>query len=529
MSRPSVGGAGASRAGVRTYKVTRVGEAAMNHPSSNANDPTTAGSLPGGTPQPAALQWDAESDLMLARAARHAMRFRRELPERPHRPEKTFAEMRATFAAPLPEVGSGGQAVIDELVELSEPGLSAMAGPRFFGWVIGASHPVGVAADWLTSAWGQNTGSHTGTPAAAACEEVAANWLLELLDLPREASVGFVTGTSVAHITCLAAARGAVLRRVGWDVEAQGLFGAPPIRVLVGEDAHTSVFAALQVLGLGHNRVVRIPTDEAGRMLIPAFAAALEDADGPVIAIAQVGQINTGASDPLPALAALAHRRGAWLHVDGAFGLWARACPDLAKLADGVELGDSWAVDGHKWLQMPYDCGFAIVRDAEAHRRAMTMTASYLPQVAEGERNPSYFVPELSRRARGFATWAMIRALGRAGIADMVARHCRIARRMAAVLAAEPGIAVLNKIELNQAVIRFGAAEPDERGDALTQRVIERIQADGICFAGGAQWKGLWVMRLSVISWFTTDDQADRALAAIIAAWRAVQAEAPNI
>jgi glutamate/tyrosine decarboxylase-like PLP-dependent enzyme len=470
-------------------------------------------------------RWDVASELMLMRAAEHATRFRRTLAERRHTPQANYPEMREAFAAPLPETGCDGAAVIDELADLAEPGLSAMAGPRFFGWVIGASHPVGVAADWLTSAWGQNTGSHTGTPAAAACEEVAANWLLELLDLPRESSVGFVTGTSVAHFTCLAAARGAVMRRVGWDVEAQGLFGAPQIRVLVGEDAHTSVFSALQILGLGYDRVVRIPTDEAGRMLVDRFAAALENAVDPVIAIVQAGQINTGACDPLPALAALARRHGAWLHVDGAFGLWARACPEMAKLAEGAELADSWAVDGHKWLQLPYDCGFAIVRDSEAHRRAMTMTASYLPQVAEGERNPSYFVPELSRRARGFATWAMIRTLGRAGIAAMVARHCRIARRMAAVLAAEPGIAVLNEVELNQVVIRFGGAAESERGDDLTRRVIARVQADGVCFAGGAQWKGRWIMRLSVISWFTTDAEADRAIAAIIAAWRAVQGE----
>lgn len=518
------------KAGVRTYRLTRRGEATMNTLSTGTVE--SIAPAPGVRAIP---RWDVASELMLMRAAEHATRFRRTLGERRHTPQMTFAEMRDAFAAPLPETGCDGAAAIDELAELAEPGLSAMAGPRFFGWVIGASHPVGVAADWLTSAWGQNTGSHAGTPAAAACEEVAANWLLELLDLPRESSVGFVTGATIANFTCLAAARSAVLRRVGWDVEAQGLFGAPPITVLIGEDAHTSVFSALRFLGLGHERVVRIPTDEAGRMLVPAFAAALEQAaleqapgdqnGGPIIAIAQAGQINTGACDPLPALAALAHRHGAWLHVDGAFGLWARACPDVAKLADGAELADSWATDGHKWLQLPYDCGFAIVRDAEAHCRAMAITASYLTPAADGERNPSYFVPELSRRARGFATWAMIRALGREGIAAMVARHCRIARRMAAALAAEPGIALLNKVELNQAVIRFGAAEEPEHGDALTRRVIERIQADGICFAGGAHWKGRWVMRLSVISWFTTDAEADRALAAIIAAWRAVQAE----
>lgn len=472
--------------------------------------------------------WNADHETLLKSAAAHALAFRRSLQDRRQRPEKTFAEMRETFACDLAEAGRDGAAVIEELVGLAEPGLSAMAGPRFFGWVIGASHPVGVAADWLTAAWGQNTGNHSATPAAAACEEVAAYWLLELLDLPRDCSVGFVTGATIANFTCLAAARSAVLRRAGWDVEAQGLFGAPPIQVVIGDDAHTSVFSALQFLGLGRDRVTRVPTDRAGRMRLADAEAILAAADGPTIVIAQAGQIVTGAFDPMTEIAAIAHRRGAWLHVDGAFGLWARACPDTAPLAAGCEAADSWATDGHKWLQTPYDCGYAIVRDVEAHRLAMTITASYLPPVAEGERDPSYFVPELSRRARGFATWAMIRALGREGIAEMVARHCRLARRMAEALAAEPGIAILNEIDLNQVAARFGGGRPDERSDALTKKVIERIQADGICFAGGASWRGMWIMRLSVISWPTSEEDADRSAAAIIAAWREVRAETPQ-
>jgi glutamate/tyrosine decarboxylase-like PLP-dependent enzyme len=432
--------------------------------------------------------------------------------------------MRRIFDAPTPETGLASVDVIDELVAKASPGLSAMAGSRFFGWVIGASHPVGVAADWLTSAWGQNAGGHTSTPAAAAVEEVAARWLLDLLDLPRECSVGFVTGATVASFVCLAAARGEVLRRVGWDVESKGLFGAPPIEVLIGDDAHTSVFSALQFLGLGRDRVIRVATDEAGRMKVADFAAAAWACHGPTIAIAQAGQINTGAFDPFFEIAEIAMERKAWIHVDGAFGLWARACPYRALLAKGIERADSWAVDGHKWLQTPYDCGYAIVRDADAHRRAMTISASYLPQVAEGERSPSYFVPELSRRARGFATWAMVRALGRQGIADMVARHCRIARRMGERLGVEPGVEIVNKIELNQVAVRFGVGEPLERGDELTAKVIERVQADGICFTAGARWKGRWIMRLSVISWPTTDADADRSVEAILAAWRSVRA-----
>jgi glutamate/tyrosine decarboxylase-like PLP-dependent enzyme len=463
-------------------------------------------------------------DVLFDRTAAHAVAFRRSLAERPQHPEASYAEMRQVFMGPLPERGLAGTAVIEELVAKAGPGLSAMAGPRFFGWVIGASHPVGVAADWLTSAWGQNTGAHTPTPAAAAAEEAAAHWLLELLDLPREASVGFVTGATVANFVGLAAARGEMLRRVGWNVEADGLFGAPSLQVVIGDDAHTSVFSALQFLGLGHDRVIRVATDDAGRMKAAAFAAAVKSNDGPMVAIAQAGQINSGAFDSLGEIADIARARGAWLHVDGAFGLWARACPDRAHLAAGIEKADSWATDGHKWLQTPYDCGYAIVRDAAAHRRAMTISASYLPTAAEGERYPSHYTPELSRRARGFATWAVIRALGREGIAEMVARHCRVARRMAARLAGEPGVAVVNEVELNQVAVRFGADQNDEQGDRLTEKVIERVQADGTCFAGGARWKGRWIMRLSVSSGPTTEADGDRSVDAILAAWRAVRA-----
>jgi glutamate/tyrosine decarboxylase-like PLP-dependent enzyme len=368
-----------------------------------------------------------------------------------------------------------------------------------------------VAADFLTSAWGQNAGNHVASPAAAAAETTAASWLLDLLDLPRAASVGFVTGATMANFVCLAAARGALLRRAGWDVEADGLFAAPPIRVLLGEDAHSTVFAALQYLGFGRARVERIATDAQGRM-DPADLAARRGS-GPALVIAQAGQINTGAIDDLAAIRAAAP--DAWLHVDGAFGLWARACPAIAAQAAGAERADSWAVDGHKWLQTPYDCGFAIVRDAEAHRAAMNISASYLPPVAAGERDPTDYVPELSRRARGFAAWAMIRHLGRAGIAAMIAEHCRIAGWMAARLAGEPGIAVLNAVTLNQIILRFG----DD--DRLTLATIARLQSDGTAYAGGGQWRGTWVMRLSITGGPTTPADAAITCDAIIAAWRA--------
>jgi len=449
-------------------------------------------------------------------AASRALEFRSSLATRPQRPDKSYDDMRAAFDAPLPETGAPGPEVITQLADLAEPGLSVMAGPRFFGWVIGASHPVGVAADWLTGAWGQNTGSHLATPAAAAVEETAARWLLDLFDLPRESSVGFVTGASIASFVCLAAARHDVLNRLGWDVEGQGLFGAPPIHVLIGDDAHTSIFSALKFLGLGFERVHRVATDDAGRMRPGAFQATLDGLDGPMIAIAQAGQINTGAFDAFAELAAMAHDRGAWLHVDCAFGLWARACPDRAHLAAGLDMADSWAVDGHKWLQTPYDSGYAIVRHPQAHSQAMTTDASYLPQLGAGQRNPSHFVPELSRRARGFATWTMIRHLGRDGIAQMVSRHCRIARAMAARLAGEPGVDILNDVELNQVIVRFGDS------DALTQAVIDGVQADGTCFVGGARWRDRWVMRISVISWPTSDADGDVSADAIAAAWRRI-------
>ena len=464
--------------------------------------------------------WHADHELMLRHAAEVAMGFRRSLSERPQKPSRSFAEMRQAFAAPLPEQGMDGFAAIEELASLAEPGLAAVTGPRFFGWVMGASHPIGVAADWLTSAWGQNCGGHTIAPAAAACEEAAANWLLELLDLPRESTVGFTTGATLANLTCLAAARGEVLRRAGWDVEANGLFGAPPICVLIGEEAHASVFSSLQMLGLGYDRVTRIPSDAMGRMKLDEFEAAMKGTHGPAIVITQAGHINSGAFDPIREIAEIAHLKNAWVHVDGAFGLWARACPHLASHAIGIDKADSWATDGHKWLQLPYDCGFAFVRDGEAHRRAMAIIASYLPAVAADERNPSHYVPELSRRARGFPAWAMIRALGRQGIARLIAHHCRIAQRMARALGEEAGVRVLNDVELNQVVVQFG----DD--DLLTKKVIERIQAEGTCFAAGAQWKGRWIMRLSVTSWATSEADADRSVAAIMGAWRSVQAEA---
>ncbi|MCD2182188.1 pyridoxal phosphate-dependent decarboxylase family protein [Rhizobium sp. GN54] len=460
-----------------------------------------------------------EVDSLFHLAAAEAARFRNAVAERPHRPMRGYADSVAMFSEPLPDAGADAEGVIMQLVVMAEPGLHLMTGPRFFGWVIGGSHPAGVAADMLASAWGQNAGNHAAAPAAAAAEVVAARWLLDLLDLPRESSVGFVTGATVANFTCLAAARGAVLREHGWDPDSRGLFGAPPLTVLIGDDAHTTVFSALQFLGLGHDRVVRIETDGEGRIRPAAFERALAKHSGPVLAILQAGQINTGAFDPFAVLIPLAKAAGAWVHVDGAFGLWARASADRRALAEGVELADSWATDGHKWLQTPYDSGYAIVRDEMAHRRAMTIAASYLPLAEAGERDPSHYVPELSRRARGFATWAMIRHLGRSGIAAMIERNCRAAATLAGRLAEHNGIAVLNRVQLNQVVLRFGAKLSPDAGDRLTQAVIALVQKDGRVFAGGAVWRGRQVMRLSVCNWQTDEQEAQLAADAILSAY----------
>jgi glutamate/tyrosine decarboxylase-like PLP-dependent enzyme len=463
-----------------------------------------------------------ELEPLLATAMRRSLAYRQGVGE-PAPPPQTYAEAMAAFSGPTPERGEGGVEVIEALDRLAKPGIREMVGPRFFGWVIGASHPVGMAADWLTSAWGQNAGNPMGAPAASAAEAASARWLLDLLDLPREASVGFVTGATIANFVCIAAARGALLRQVGWDVEADGLIGAPPIEVLIGDDAHSTVFSALRYAGLGARRVTRIATDDQGRVLPAALARALEAGSSPRLVILQAGQINTGAFDPADALIPLAKAAGAWVHVDGAFGLWARATPRHASVARGFEMADSWATDGHKQLQTPYDCGFAIVRDADAHRRAMDISASYLPTAGEGERDPARYVPELSRRARGFATWALIRHFGRSGIAAMVERHCRIAARMAERLAATPGVYVLNDVVFNQVAVRFGEAEPGEPGDRLTLATVRQVQADNGCFAGESSWKERTILRLSVCSFATTEAEADKACDAILSAWSKVR------
>ncbi len=447
---------------------------------------------------------------LLRETADLAAEFLDGLPERRVGARSDVRELRETLGGPLPEAGADDREVVAALASAVDGGLVASAGPRYFGFVIGGSHPATLAADWLTSAWDQNAGLYATSPAAAVAEEVVAGWLLELLDLPRDASVGFTTGATMANFTCLAAARAAVLRRLGWDVDGQGLQGAPRVTVIASDESHVTIYASLRMLGLGSDRPVRVATDGQGRMRADALEEALAATDGPAIVCAQAGNVNTGAYDPLEAIAALVRRRGAWLHVDGAIGLWARASATLAPLARGLELADSWTTDAHKWLNVPYDSGLAIVRDPGPHHAAMTLGASYYVQTEGVERDPFNWVPESSRRARGFALWALFRSIGRSGIVEVVERDCRLARRMAERLAATPRVAILNDVVLNQALVRFG----DD--DALTRDVVARVQADGTCWLGGTVWHGLAAMRVSVSGWQTTEADVDRSADAIL-------------
>jgi glutamate/tyrosine decarboxylase-like PLP-dependent enzyme len=404
---------------------------------------------------------------------------------------------------PLPDGPSDPAAVLALLDGVGSPATMAMAGPRFFGFVIGGSLPVALAANWLAGAWDQNSAFYRVTPGAAHLEAVALRWLLEILGLPPTAAGAFVTGTTVAHIAALAAARHAVLARVGWNVEADGLFGAPPITVVVGEEAHPTLFKALGVIGLGRSRVVRVPVDGQGRMrpeALPALA-------GPVILCTQAGNVNTGACDPHPELIAAGRQAGAWIHVDGAFGLWAAAAPSRAHLVEGVGAADSWATDAHKWLNVPYDSGLAFVRDPDALRAAMAVTAEYLP-TAGGQRSPSDYTPELSRRARGVEVWAAMRSLGRSGLAELVERTCQYAHRFAAGLS-QAGYRVLNDVVLNQVLVSFGDSE-------TTRRVVAGVQADGTCWCGETIWQGQTAMRTSVSSWATTEADVERSLEAML-------------
>ncbi len=442
---------------------------------------------------------------LLDDAARRAANYLATLPERRVAPDPAAVQRLSALDVPLQDEPRDAQRVLAELDELVTPATMAMAGPRFFGFVIGGSLPAALAANWLAGAWDQNAGLYAVTPGVAHLEQVALRWLNGLFGLPADTAGAFVTGATMANFTALATARHSVLQRVGWNVEADGLFGAPPVTVIVGEEVHITVLKALGMLGLGRNRVVRVPADEQGRMRLRD----LPPIGGPTIVCVQAGNVNSGAFDPIAQVCERAHDSGAWVHVDGAFGLWARTSPRHAHLVRGMEQADSWSTDGHKWLNVPYDCGIALVRDGHALASAMAIQASYIPSETP-QRNPFDFTPEFSRRARGVDVWAALRSLGRSGVADLVERNCAAARRFADRLSAA-GCEILNEVVLNQVLVSFG--EPDQ-----TQRTIAAVQEDGTCWAGGTVWQRRTAMRISVSSWATTNADVDASVAAILRA-----------
>jgi glutamate/tyrosine decarboxylase-like PLP-dependent enzyme len=458
---------------------------------------------------------------LLRQTAELAADFLDGLPSRPVHAVAGHDELLAAFGGPLPERGEASGEVVSELARIADPGLIGSAGPRYFGFVIGGGLPAALAADWLTSTWDNNAGLYAIGPSASVAEEVAGAWLIELFGLPPTASIGYSTGATMASFTALAAGRHRVLERAGWNVEDDGLQGAPEITVVVGAEAHVTIHVSLQMLGLGRSRVRKVEADGQGRMRPDRLREVLADlGDRPVLVCAQSGNVNTGAFDPLPEIvAAVRELPNAWLHVDGAFGLWAATSPSLRHLTVGLADADSWTTDAHKWLNVPYDSGIVITRDAAAHHAAMTLGAAYYVETAGAERDPYNWVAESSRRARGFPIYAAIRELGREGIVAMVDRCCAIAHQMADGLRGAPGVTILNDVVLNQVLVRF--APPDEPNadaatiDQFTRDVVAAVQADGTCWLGGTTWRGMAAMRISVSNWSTTEADADISVAAI--------------
>lgn len=441
-------------------------------------------------------------DQVLSDAASRAQRYFAGLSERPVGPRPSSLDGLKTLAQPLQEEPLDPVAVLEELDTIGSPATVATAGGRYFGFVIGASLPAALGANILAAAWDQNAVLEVSSPIGAQLEKVSRAWLVSLLGLPESTQVGFVSGATMANFTGLAAARHALLEAQGWDVEAKGLFGAPPISVVVGDEVHVSLLKALSLLGLGRDRVLKVPVDRQGRMIV----GQLPKIEGPTIVCLQAGNVNTGAFDPAREIASMLHGTGAWVHVDGAFGLWAAASPSKRHLFDGFPEADSWATDAHKWLNVPYDSGLVFVRDPRHLNAAMSSSAAYL---IEGEtRDPHLFVPEMSRRARGVEIWAALRSLGKRGVADLIDTCCGHAQRMARELRAA-GMDVLNDVVLNQVLVSFGTPE-------ATRQTIAAIQRDGTCWCGGTAWQGRAAMRISVSSWATTDEDVDRSLAAII-------------
>jgi glutamate/tyrosine decarboxylase-like PLP-dependent enzyme len=441
---------------------------------------------------------------LLDDAARRGIAYRESCGQRSVAPSARAADDVGRFVEPMPEDGADDAQVLAMLDEVGSPATMALAGPRFFGFVIGGSLPVTVASNWLTAAWDQNVAMHEVTPAAAILEQVSLDWMVGLLGLPEGTGGGFVTGATVANFTALAAARHRVFADAGWNVEADGLIGAPGLTVVVGEEAHPTLFKSLGMLGLGRDRVVRIPVDGQGRMI----ASQMPTVDGPTIVCTQVGNINTGAFDPVGEICEIVKPAGAWVHVDGAFGLWAAASARHRHMTAGMELADSWATDAHKWLNVPYDSGLAFVAKPADLAAAMAITADYLINESEF-RKPSDFTPELSRRARGVDVWAALRSLGRKGVEELVDRCCRHAERFAEGFS-NAGFEILNDVVLNQVLVSFG-------DDATTRRIIREIQLDGTCWCGATVWQGKTAMRISVSSWATTADDVETSLEAMVA------------
>jgi glutamate/tyrosine decarboxylase-like PLP-dependent enzyme len=446
---------------------------------------------------------DSEPWQVLMDVAARSRRYLDGIRERRVSPTREALVRLEAFDVPLQEHSISAKQVVDELDRIGSPATMAIAGPRFFGFVNSSALPAALAANWLSTAWEQHGGYFVSSPGSTTLEQIALRWMIELLGLPPTSKGAFVTGTTVAHVASLAAARHSVLAQVGWNVEADGLFGAPAVTVIVGAEAHPTLFKALSIVGLGRSRVVKVPVDSQGRMRADALPAI----SGPTIVCVQAGNVNTGAFDPFKEISQHVRRAGApaWIHVDGAFGLWARVAPERAHLAEGIELADSWATDAHKWLNSPYDCGMAFVRDGEALRKSMAISADYLPSE---QTNPSDYTPEVSRRPRGVDAWAALRALGRSGLADLVERNCHLARRFAQAFS-DAGFDVLNDVVLNQVLVSFGDAE-------RTRQVIAAIQENGTCWCGATVWQGRTAMRVSVISWATTDADVDRSIVAIL-------------
>jgi glutamate/tyrosine decarboxylase-like PLP-dependent enzyme len=444
-----------------------------------------------------------------------AVDFLESLPGREVGRPVDYSALLATMGGNLPQNGEDPLHVIEHLAKTTASALVASPGPRYFGFVIGGSMPAALAADWLTSTWDQNAVLFVSSPAAAAAEEISRRWVLNLLGLPVEMTAGFTTGATMANFTALAAARHAVLKQASWDVEERGLFNAPEIAVVTSAESHVTIFASLQMLGLGRSRIIKIATDSQGRMRPDALRHALADLRRPLIVCAQAGNVNAGAFDPVDEIAPIVRDHGGWLHVDGAFGAWAAVSPRYRHLTLGIELADSITLDSHKWLNVPYDSGLVLVRNAEAHHQAMTLNAPYYVVSNDVARDNTDWVPESSRRARGFTVYAALRSLGRIGVTSIVERCCQFARQMADRLSRHPRVQILNEVVLNQVLVRFHPPS-GTNSDAFTAAVIRRVQEDGTCWIGGTTWQEMHALRIAVSNWSTTETDIDASADAIL-------------